>query len=684
MDRRQKNQSLNEYLKVGEAAEFLGVSPWTLRNWDRSGKLKSIRHPKNGYRIYRHEDLAAILKLETAGLSSINESAAPRADWSITGESEHFVQFYESDSFLTDSVSGFIGSALVLGHGALVIATESHRQAIEAKLVARGMNVSAAAGRGKYVALDASETLAKLMADGTVDATRFNHVVGQIVRLISEKGVHLRAFGEMVALLWNDGNREAAVRLEELWNGLATRFPFSLFCAYPMQKVAGNENAEAFAKVCSCHSRVLPSESYSTLSKAEERLRAISQLQQKAQSLEAEIAHRQEVEKALIRRERELADFFENALEGLHQLSADGTILWANRVELELLGYAAQEFIGHHISEFYVDPSVVDHMLATLMSGRHVFEQPSQLRCKDGSIRQFVVHANPYFHNGRFVHVRCFMRDVTDQKRAEQNLNQIIERERAARAEAERVSRMKDEFLNTISHELRTPLQAIFGWSQIMKRSPDDAATVAQGISVIDRNVRNQTRLIEELLDLGRIISGKIRLEFQEFDLAPIIRTSVRAVQSLADAKNIQISQDIDSANLSVRADPARVHQMLWNLLTNAIKFTPSSGRISVGLKPVDSRAEISVTDTGQGIDADFLPHVFDRFRQADSSITRSHGGLGIGLSLVKQLVELQGGAVSATSEGSAKGSTFTIAIPMVQQSFTPVPPAATISLQSS
>ena len=225
--------NFSAYHTVSEAAEFLGVSTATLRNWDRSGKLRPRRHPQNGYRIYLHEDLEAVLR--SADLSNLTDgSFAPPVDWAAVGETEHVVQFYESDVFLIDSVSRFVGGALTAREGSLVIATEDHRQAIHKKLVACGIDVAEAVANGRFVMLDAAETLATFMIDGAPDPHRFAEFIGNVVARVAEGGKRVRAFGEMVALLWAKGNRSAAIRLEELWNELAKTHRFALLCGYPI------------------------------------------------------------------------------------------------------------------------------------------------------------------------------------------------------------------------------------------------------------------------------------------------------------------------------------------------------------------------------------------------------------------------------------------------------------------
>jgi hypothetical protein len=226
---------------------------------------------------------------------------------------------------------------------------------------------------------------------------------------------------------------------------------------------------------------------------------------------------------------------------------------------------------------------------------------------------------------------------------------------------------MKDEFVATLSHELRTPLNAILGWSQILTRSaPRDDGDVAEGLAAIERNARAQSQIIEDLLDMSRIISGQMRLDVQPVDLSAVVRAAVDTVRPSADAKGIRLNVVIDPQAAPVSGDAARLQQVFWNLLTNAVKFTPREGRVQVQLLRVDSHLEVSVIDTGDGIGPEFLPYVFERFRQSDGSTTRRHGGLGLGLAIVKQLVELHGGSVRAISDGRGRGSTFNVSLPLM------------------
>jgi hypothetical protein len=255
--------------------------------------------------------------------------------------------------------------------------------------------------------------------------------------------------------------------------------------------------------------------------------------------------------------------------------------------------------------------------------------------------------------------------DVTEYRQAQLEREDLLRAERAARTEAERLGHVKDEFLATLSHELRTPLNAILGWSTLLRRVGRDSPDHARGLETIERNARAQAQIIGDLLDMSRIISGKVQLDIQTVDPYEVIQSAVETVRPSVQAKGLRLRINTVGRVEPIRADPNRLQQILWNLLTNAVKFTPAHGLIDITLKRFNGHIEISVEDTGIGVKPEFLECMFDRFRQADASITRRHGGLGLGLSIVKQLVELHGGSVSVHSPGVDQGTTFTIALPI-------------------
>ncbi len=269
-------------------------------------------------------------------------------------------------------------------------------------------------------------------------------------------------------------------------------------------------------------------------------------------------------------------------------------------------------------------------------------------------------------------HVEELSRYLRELKTSEAEREKILLREKAARAEAEAANRLKDEFLSTLSHELRTPLTSILGWTNLMRGGQVKGEVQAQALETIERNAKIQTRLIDDLLDLSRIISGKLLLEMREVGLDKVVSDSIEVVRPAANAKGIQLTYESEPGGKTVSGDAARLQQVAWNLLSNAVKFTPEGGSVLIRLAHEGARVKLSVCDTGRGIPAEFLPHVFDRFRQADSATTRTHGGLGLGLAIVRHLAELHGGEVTAESAGEDQGSTFSVTFPLAHAAAAP------------
>lgn len=477
-------------LMVGEAAEFLGVSTATLRNWDRSGKLKPRRHPHNGYRIYLHEDLEALLR--SADLPALaDEPVAPKIDWSKVRESGHFVQFYENDLFLMDSLTDYITSALKKGDNCIVIATPDHREALHDKLTANGIDLAQAQASRSYFDYDAATTLSQIMIHSAIDAGQFEHAFDRMLDQVSHRDRHVYAYCEMIPLLWTNRNRAAAIQLEHSWHKLAEQHDLTVFCAYPINGFNGDADADAFQSVCECHQRVIPAESYALALSVDQRLRVVSTLQQQAASLHAEIAHRHEVERQLSQQECELRDFFENAIDGLHKVGPDGTILWANKADYALLGYTSQEYVGHSISEFHADPAVIADILARFHTGESMANYPAQLLCKNGTIKHVLISASACFENGKFAHTRYVTRDVTELWLAQKSL-----------VEADRHN---DECLATLSHGLRSSLAPIRNCLEFLDSPSVDAAARQDARDVIHQKLEQLTRLVDELLDVSHL-----------------------------------------------------------------------------------------------------------------------------------------------------------------------------------
>lgn len=333
-----------------------------------------------------------------------------------------------------------------------------------------------------------------------------------------------------------------------------------------------------------------------------------------------------------------------------------------------IFGYTSEEMIGQSILRLIPTDrhGEEEHILSRIRAGERVDHFETIRQRKDGRLIEVSVTVSAIKNRtGEVVGASKVARDITQSKSFERNQEILLARERELREKAERTDRIKNEFLATLSHELRTPLSAILGWTQILRSKPPSTEELQQGLEVIYRNTRVQSQLVEDLLDMNRILLGKIRLDVQMVDLPVVIEGALEAVAPMLEAKNIQLKKMLDPLAGPVRGDPARIQQVVWNLLSNAIKFTPNGGKVEVVLERVNSHIEINVSDTGIGIKPEFLSTIFDRFSQADSSTTRRFGGLGLGLSIVKHLVELQGGSVHVKSPGENQGATFRIHLPL-------------------
>jgi PAS domain S-box-containing protein len=549
--------------------------------------------------------------------------------------------------------------------------------------------------------------------------------------------------------------------------------------------------------------------------------------------IKRDITERKHAEAALQRSEAELTDFFENAAIGLHWVGPDGTILRVNQAELDMLGYTREEYVGRNIAEFHVDKDVIQDILARLNAGEVIRDYDARMRCKDRAIKYVRINSSVYREDGKFIHTRCFTRDITDRKRtetrlalqyaitqilsesrdfiesagrilnaacesldwevgelwrvdraanalrfveichaselktpgfdkltrnstfkkgiglpgqiwasaepiwidqvvddknlprapvavreglrcafgfpimlgeevlgivdffspeirkpddellklvasiggqigqfterkrAEEKLAELLDSERAARGEAERANRLKDEFLATLSHELRTPLNAVIGWSRMLQSGRLDQESATHALEVVERNAWAQKQIIEDILDVSRVITGKLQMNLTAVDLVATVDAALDAVRPAMEAKEINVETILDSSLRLVSGDPDRLQQVVWNVLSNAAKFTPAGGKVQIAVGQNNAHVEIEVKDTGPGIDPDFLPHVFERFRQADGTTTRTHGGLGLGLAIVRHLVELHGGTIAVENRIDGPGAIFTIRLPL-------------------
>jgi signal transduction histidine kinase/ActR/RegA family two-component response regulator len=643
----------------------------------------------------------------------------------IATVAEHVVQFYDDDEDLITSLADYVGTGLRAGVACLVLATKDHRDALDERLRGAGLDLAAAQAAGEYLAVDAADTLTRIERDEGVDPRRFAEVVGALLgRLRPHRPI--RVFGEMVGQLLARGRSAASLDLEALWNELQATRAFELLCAYPLAQLGGRALAHPIVEICARHSRVVPAGAPRPRDE-DARLRAIASLQQRAYSLQMEVAERNVIETTLRAVKEELEVQVED-LRRLHEMAVRLTgnldvqsvlreVLRAAMAvpgtDLGLLSLCESEQPGLALAvQAGFDPQSLDEVRHVMASGgasgaayterRQVVVEdvatdpafaPSRGAAERAGFRS--CHSTPLFtRRGHIIgvlsvffpsprrpserelrlmdlHARIAA-DAIENARLHHRLQQELEdrreslaREHIARAEAESANRMKDEFLATVSHELRTPLNAILGWAHILGAGRLDEGTVARGVEVIERNAQTQAQLVEDILDASRAITGSLRLSRGPVDLAAVINTATDSVRLTAETKGIELVVVLDPAARHLSGDASRLQQIVWNLLSNAIKFTSSGGRVEIRLSRIDGYAQIQVTDTGEGIALQFLPFIFDRFRQADATITRRHGGLGLGLAIVRHLTELHEGTVHAESAGEGYGARFTIRLPM-------------------
>lgn len=388
----------------------------------------------------------------------------------------------------------------------------------------------------------------------------------------------------------------------------------------------------------------------------------------------SDITARRQAEVAANSAYRQLAFHVESSPLAVIEWDSDFRVSrWSASAE-RLFGWKAEDVIGKHVNEWqFVFADDVDAVALVTNRQREGVEvqgvQRNRNYTRDGSVL-FCEWYNSVLRDDRdkLVSVLSLVLDVTAREKAEEERAALLIRERDARRHAEEADRLKDEFLATLSHELRTPLTSILGWASMIRNGEVEGSSATRAIETIERNARSQARLIDDLLDVSRIITGNLRLDLHPLNLAPIVETAIDALRPTADVKGIQLRTEFVSSDCLVKGDTNRLRQVIWNLLSNAIKFTQRGGVVAINLKCVGSTVRLAVADTGEGISAEFLPYVFDRFRQAEGSISRKQGGLGLGLAVVRHLVELHGGAIKAESLGLDQGSVFTVELPLAQE----------------
>lgn len=365
----------------------------------------------------------------------------------------------------------------------------------------------------------------------------------------------------------------------------------------------------------------------------------------------------------------QVAAIVESTDDAIIGMDLDGMVNSWNNAANELYGYSADEIIGKNVSVLIPPEHFQDEgqILTQIRSGERIVHYETVRMAKSGTRIDVSLTVSPIQDaSGAVIGASKIARDITERRRVEAEREELLKREHDARAEAEVANRVKDEFLATLSHELRTPLNAIVGWAGMLRNNQLNPAETRRAIEIIDRNAKAQTQLIESVLDVSRIVSGKLQFDLRPVEVAKVIETAVDSMRPTADAKNIRFRLHVSGNIAPVSGDFNRLQQVVWNLLSNAVKFSPNGNEVEVQLKTIAGHVQIVVRDHGQGISADFLPHVFERFRQADASTTRRFGGLGLGLAIVRHLVEMHGGSVKVESDGKGQGASFTVTLPIM------------------
>ena len=690
----------------------------------------------------------------------------------------HFVRFSGDEATLSAEVGAYLEQARDDGT-AIIIGTGERLRTVQALLDSTGPFPE-----GRFIALDAAATLRRFMVDDRPDPVLFDAVVGGLVRAAAQQSGHVRAYGEMVSLLCAQGLYNAAIELEKLWNNLAGTVEFSLFCAYQWDLFPTVELADAFGQVCREHAHACSDQHPLKVDTSSPSLRVL-ELERKALALDVEVERRKQAELTAAARANDMADFLDNAAEGIHRVGRDGIILWANKAELDMLGYRWEEYVGQHIALFHVDAPVIARILDRLLRGLTLHDEPARLRCKDGAIKHVVISSNGRFEEGHLRYTRCFTRDASERherdvalKQRDQMLlqapvaaallagpgfrhdlvnrrylelmgrndlqdlsyavafpefvggrfhqllqqvyasgeafsaeeiclregapadgdryfklslepllggdntvesiiavvvditehvrsRQVLKKAHDERAklveELTATNRNKDEFLAMLGHELRNPLAPIVMALELMERRGDESTSKERGL--VKRQVKHLVRLVDDLLDVARVTQDKIVLKPEHIDVNRIIDKAVELASADIRARGHRLTVEAEPG-LVLKADPVRLAQALANLLTNAARYTPDGGEIRLGARRHDGRIRIGVTDNGRGMAAAEQQHVFDLFYQGQRAIDRADGGLGIGLSLVRRLVQLHGGTVTAFSAGTGLGSEFTLDLP--------------------
>lgn len=535
-----------------------------------------------------------------------------------------------------NSVSEFIGAGLRLGEGCIVIATKAHRQSLGTLLKGQGMDIAAARARKQFTLLDAGATLAKCMVNGLPEPARFSRVIGGMIEQAIKRHPHMRIFGEMVALLWAQGNQEGAIRVEQLWNDLSAIHTFSLFCAYPIHGFEGENYEKAFTEICRQHTRVIPAESYTALNESDERLRAIALLQQKARSLEIEVEKHK-------RLEAQYRQLFESNLIGVFISDFAGTFLDANDAFLDVLGYSRKDLLTGSLHRDHLTPPEFQYLSQNAV-------QALQATGTSGTYEKEYVHKS-----GKRIPV---MVAVTRIGQTDTCIGFVLDI-----SERKEHDRRKDEFISMASHELKTPVTSLKGFLSLLQRRlntlEDEKALFY--LARMDAQVNKLTKLINDLLDLSKMQTGQLVYREETFNLDALVQETVENIQETTQTHRVLLA---GQSQAEIFGDRDRIGQVLINLMNNAIKYSPHADRVLVRIANDGAHIMVSVQDFGIGIAKEHQQRIFERFYQIADSDVKTYPGLGIGLHISCEIVKRHGGQLMVES-AKGEGATFHFTLPL-------------------
>jgi PAS domain S-box-containing protein len=624
--------------------------------WIKSGRLPAVKTGSGPRRIARRDAYRVLRSLSRS--ASTSDQHGDRQD-------RHVVQFYEDEGFLSETVADYFVEGFKAGEVGVAVGTPRHTRALNEALRSRGIDLDETSAKGRFISLDARETLARFMVEGMPDGGRFRQTIEPVLLAAQAHGP-VRIYGEMVAVLIDQGQEAAAVRLEELWNDLQADRSFALLCAYPLQSFSGARFRSVLTDICGTHSRVLPAESFARIDCDEQRLRAVAMLQQQAVSLEVESAGRDIAERGLRQSEDRYDAFVSRSSEGIWRCELEEPIAVTEPVDGQIdhlyrFGHLAEcndamarmyeyeradEIAGARLPDLLPSdvPANRDYLRAFVESGYQLDDAESEEVARDGSTRHFLNNLVGIVENGALVRAWGTQRDITQRKRMEERLEHAI--------------RARDEFLSLAAHELKTPLTSLKGFSQLLARGrvePEQA---------IDRIIRQTDRLdhlVSELLDLARVEVSGVAPDRQPTDLVALVTELAEQASAIDPSRGIRVRRSPLSA--VGHWDSERLRQVIENLLSNAIKYSPDGGHILIDIDRDAVEVRLTVEDGGMGMAADELPKVFDRYYRSERS-ARVSSGFGVGLHIARSIVEAHGGRIWAESDGPGRGSRFVFTLP--------------------